>query len=159
METENTFNQDVPQLSLSENSKGYLKTTAFWTKFISIISFISAGILVLAGIFMSIMGAFINSIMPNNADVPMAVMKTMYISLGFFYIVLAIACVFPALYLYRFSQSASNALFTNDNDTFENAVKNMKSYWKFTGIMTIVILGFCILIIPIIFIISFISAL
>jgi len=50
----------------------------------------------------------------------------------------AIVMIFPALYLLRFSQNINKALASHDTLVMEEAFKNMKSFWKFNGIMVIV---------------------
>lgn len=48
-------------------------------------------------------------------------------------------------YLYRFSIQLKAALESNNSATLEKSLKNLKSYWKFTGIITIIVLGFYVL--------------
>jgi len=151
METENVlFNQEVSQLSLSENSKVYLKTTAFWSKLLAIINFIGIGFMVLAGIFM----AALSGTLANSGNIPF---PAFYSGIGLFYIALAVVLLFPTIYLFRFGKKAPLAVESNDSEILDESLKNMKSYWKFTGIMTITIIALCIVIVPITVIISIAS--
>ena len=149
METENTFNS----LSLSEKSCEYVKTTAFWSKLLAIINFIALGFMVLAGIFMI---AF-SGILANAGDVPLP--AAFYCGIGLFYIAIAVITLFPVIYLFRFGKKAPIAVNSNDSEILEESLKNMKSYWKFTGILTIVCIALCVLVVPIMVIVAIASTL
>ena len=142
METENT--QFNPELKLTSEATSYLKTSAGWAKFLAIVNFIGLGFLVLAGIYIFAASSVLFAYTPFPA---------LYSGLGLFYIIMAVVIFFPTLYLFRFSQKAPLAVNLNDSEILEESLKNMKSYWKFNGIMTIILLAICILAIPI-FIIS-----
>ena len=61
------------------------------------------------------------------------------------YILIAILYFFPCLYLYNFSAKMQRALQANDQGSLTDSFKNLKSCFKFLGIMTIVILTFYLL--------------
>ena len=149
METENTFNP----LFLSENAKGYFKTTAFWSKLLAIINFIALGFLVLVGILMTALSSTL-----ANANAGNVLFPAFYSGIGFLYIILAVVLLFPAIYLFRFGKKAPLAINSNDSGILEESLKNMKSYWKFTGIITITCIALCVLIVPIVVIVAFASA-
>ena len=60
---------------------------------------------------------------------------------GFLYLIMIILYVFPTLYLYRSSAAAQLAVEANDNEQVVEFLKNNKSFWKFCGILTIVMLA------------------
>lgn len=129
-QSENLFD-----LQLDQQSSAYLAETARWGKFLSILGFILTGLLLIVGIFM---GSFMASTMSAAEGFG-------GISSSFFTIVyLAIALVyfFPCLYLFRFSTKAQDALRSNDQSSLTEGFKNLKSCFRFMGILTIVILGF-----------------
>jgi hypothetical protein len=133
-------------LEVTENSQNYLKITALWSKFIAIIYFIVIGLMVLCSLLMIPMGALLKSY--TNVPVPFSL-------LGLFYLALALVIFFPALYLFRFSKKTPHALATIDTLELEDGLKNMKSYWKFTGIMMIVAIAISVLVVPIVAIAAF----
>jgi uncharacterized membrane protein len=57
-----------------------------------------------------------------------------------FYIGIAVLYLFPVTYLYRFSNRMRAGLLAIDQNLVTNAFGNLKSLFKFMGIMTIVIL-------------------
>jgi predicted RND superfamily exporter protein len=65
--------------------------------------------------------------------------------LGVVYILLAVLYFFPCLYLLRFSNHMKVALATEDQTRLTTAFENLKSVFKFIGVLTIVILGIYVL--------------
>ena len=59
----------------------------------------------------------------------------------------------------RISKTAEITVESNDNDTMVDFLKNNKSLWKFLGILTIVMIGLSILLVPIMFAVIGLSAL
>ena len=137
------LNQNTQTLEVTENAKMYLKTASSWTNFMAIINFIGIAIMALAGIILLV--ALRNPAM-GVADV---LSGGLYSYVGLFYIALAGIMVFPALYLLQFSQKMKKALASQDTLVMEDAFKKMKAYWKFTGILTIVVIALCIILFPV----------
>jgi hypothetical protein len=144
MDTINDLGQNTQVLEVTENAKKYLKTTSSWTTFMAILSFIGIGFMVLCGIIVLAAGSFLNG--ANYDAVPFS---GFYSFFGLFYIVLAAIMFFPALFLLRFSQKTTKALASQDTLVMEDAFKNMKAYWKFTGILAIIMIALCIIMVPI----------
>ena len=139
MENFDNLEQKQVALEVTDNSKIYLKNTAPWSKFMAILQFIVVGFMALAALIMFAAGSFLGSYLPFPVSF-----------IGLIYLVLAVVIFFPALYLYRFSQKAVNAVVANDALELEESLKNMKRYWKFMGIMTIVMFILSLTIVPII---------
>jgi hypothetical protein len=133
MEHTNDLEQKSPILEVTEDAKAYLKTTATWTSFFAILSFIYVGLMALSGIVVMLGGRFLPSSMGGAG-----------VAIGIVYIIMAIILLIPTLYLYRSSQRTKQALINNDKIILEEAFQNMKSYWKFIGIMTIIIIAIVI---------------
>ncbi len=146
METNDILDQK-PLLEVTENSKKHLKTTASWTNFYAILCFIGVAFLLLGGIMMLAM----RNMMHGFGAVPFSGFTTI---MGIIYIIMAIVMIFPALYLYRFSQRTTKALENHSTPLLEEAFLNMKSYWKFIGIVSIISIALCIIIIPIMIVVS-----
>ena len=152
METIDNLTQNTQPLEITENSREYLKTAASWTRFLAIFSFVAIIFLALVGIIMLTAGNFIEEVSNKvGNDVPF---HGFFRFMGMIYIVLSIVVIFPTLYLFRFSKKTVTALENQDTFVMETAFKNMKSYWKFSGIMAIVALA----LIPVTFIVSIVAA-
>ncbi len=126
------------QLSLNPEIRSFLKETAKWTFFISIIGFIYVGIIVIAGIAMGFSSGF----MPDTGT-PMPISMG---AIGIVYAILGLVTLIPFLYLFRFSTNMSTALRNNSESSLTASFSNLKSHYKFYGIFIIVALGIYVLI-------------
>jgi hypothetical protein len=137
----------IPKDSVMMNDeiKDYLLEVAKWAKFLSILGFIGTAILVLISIFFIISGISMGKFVGTGID-------STY--LGIIYLVLSILYFFPVNYLYKSSKSLKSGIYSSDQDLFTSGFKNLKSFYKFTGIATIVILSIYALIMIIILLIK-----
>ncbi|MFM6936016.1 MAG: DUF5362 family protein [Flavobacteriales bacterium] len=123
------------QIIVSEQSKEFLLETAKWARFLSIVSFVALGIMALVGVSVSFSAfLFSNETNPSNAAFAPA--------LGILYIALGAVYFFPTIYLFRFSSQLKSAILEVDSETLESGFENLKSLFRFTGILTIVTLSF-----------------
>ncbi|MCL2435499.1 MAG: hypothetical protein FWD09_05100 [Lentimicrobiaceae bacterium] len=148
METFDNLEQKTGTLEVTENSKNYLKTASVWSKFIAIVQFVAIVFLILTALSMFAFG----SLMGSYANMPFSLSI-----IGWFYLVIGVVVFFPTRYLYLFAKKAAKAVLMNDTLEMEAAFRNMKSYWKFTGIMMIVALGLSITVIPVVVIAAALS--
>lgn len=121
----------------------YLISISKWMKFFFIMAIISVSLTMMAGLAI-IASASIISDMPDIPDFPVAIVGAIYMAVGALNLV-------PAIYMNRISKAAERTVESDDNNAMLDFLKNNKSLWKFLGILTIVMIGFSILILPIIF--------
>jgi len=144
MNTDNTFNEETlptenqvetkPEtLELTEEINHNLHSAGKWSQFLSILGFIGTGFMVLGGISVSIMTAFIPDTKPNIFPFPMALF-------GVIYIVFAGVYLLPILYLFRFSNSIKQAVALKKQDQLSIAFNNLRAHYKTFGIIMIVIM-------------------
>jgi len=134
--------QSTSNLIISETAIKYLTETRKWSYFLSIMGFITAGILVVVGLIMG----FALSLIPSDQLNAMGLVgSSLGFLMGLIYILIAILYLFPTLYLYKFSQKMKVAISVTNNDELEEAFKNQKSFYKFIGIATIISIGIYIL--------------
>lgn len=120
-------------LQIDPVAHNHLAETAKWARFLSIIGFIFCGLAAVGGLAMA---TVLGSLMPGGTGL----MGTGVLSV--IYIALAALYFFPCLYLYRFATAMRTALAVSDNLKLQEAFGNIKSCFKFMGILTIVILAF-----------------
>ncbi len=126
MESELSNNKS---LKLTDNSLIFMTEVVKWAKFLAICSFVGLGIMVLFGA-----GMIILQFASFKSGIQVLVM-------GIFYILMAALYLFPALYLYRFATACGEAIKKLNDDIFEEGIENLKSLFRFTGILTIIILS------------------
>lgn len=131
---ENTENKEQNETSFTSNSaiNEYLIATSKWGKFLAIMGYIGMGILILIAILMMFGLSSLGKV--SGIKFPVALM-------GFVYIILAVVYYFPVNYLYKFSVRIKKGLNTKDLPTIESGFRNLKSLFKFMGILTIVIIS------------------
>ncbi len=125
---------------VTNKAKGFLATTAFWGKIVSIAGFILTAIIVLAAMGMLFMGSAFSQFSEQMGDLG-GLGAFGGVGIAFVYILGALFYFFPSLYLFNFSQKTQAAIRNSDSLELENAFENLKSLYKFIGIWTVIILG------------------
>ena len=124
-------------LDLTQEAIGYLKTTAKWANFLAIIGFIGVGFMVLAALFV---GTFMSS-MSDFSEISPLIGSGFGLAMTILYLIIAALYFFPTLYLYRFATKTKAAIRDYQTHNLTEGLKNLKSSFKFVGIMIAVILG------------------
>lgn len=107
----------------------HLRATKPWVRFMSVILFITVGLMVLLGLVMMFMPSPAG--MGSSAFGP--VIGIIYILFGGLYLV-------PAFFLHKFASSINDFLQGGGDSAMENALGSQKSFWRFVGILTLVII-------------------
>ncbi len=129
-------------LQLLEESKLYVSSMGKWMKFFAILSCIGAGFMVLAALLLILVGSFI----PLAED--LGVLSRVGTGVvGFIYLIIAAVYIYPIIYLFRASAAARLAIESKDNVQMTEFLKNNKSFWRYCGILTIVLFCFYIVLI------------
>ena len=139
-------------VGLTPLAQQYLDETRPWVRFISIMTFVMAGLMLLLGVVMVSVAVFGGLVARNRGTLGVlgsaiggGVMALVY---------LALACVYiaPGVYLSRYA-AAIKLLRANCNPGgLEDALKHQKSFWRFVGILTVISLavgvaGVCLVIV------------
>lgn len=124
----------LEQLTLTSTSKSFLKETAKWTSFLSILGFILITL-------MLVLAAFSSTIFNMVAKMQPGIPESLGLSLAITYLVLSIIYFFPVYYLLQFSRKMKKALATKNDETLASAFKMLKSHYKFIGVFTIITLS------------------
>ena len=128
---------ELEQLTLTSRAKGFLKETAKWCKFLSILGFLGLGLLFLSSFFISTIYAS----MPQSTSIPFNLGTAMTI----FYIIMIAIYIFPLYYLHQFSVKLKKAVTSKDDEVLASAFEMLKSHYKFVGVFTIIMLSIYIL--------------
>ena len=123
-------------LQVDSGNTPYLTEAAKWAKFLSIIGFITCGLLLLTGIFA---GTFFASLAQLDSELSsMGSIGTVFFAVWF--ICIAVLYFFPSYYLFSFASKMQTAIRNNDQISLNDSFKNLKSCFKFWGIFLIIIL-------------------
>jgi hypothetical protein len=121
------------ELELNQSAKGFLKETAKWAYFLSILGFIGVGLMVVIAIFAGTIFGVIGNMMPG--EIAGKIGAAFGIIITIFYLLLAGLYFFPVYYLYKFASNAKTALQKEDTETLTTSFQYLKSHYKFIGIL------------------------
>lgn len=121
--------QQSPEAKITSQMISSLRSTRPWTKFLAILGFIGAGLFVVIGLLLM----FVKNVFPPANNAPTFIM-------GFLYIIFSSFYFFPSFYLFKYSSSVHRFLTTSRENEMESALSYQKSFWRFLGIMTLVML-------------------
>ena len=131
------------ELKLTSIGISYLDQARKWTYFLSIIGFIFTGIVVIAALFLSSLITKFSGMDSSYGVSGFTAMGTGTVTI--IYLVLAVIYFSLSLFLYRFSTRIKAAVHEHNSAQLEDGLKNLKSYWKLTGILTAVVLSLYVL--------------
>ena len=122
--------------TLSQNSMYYLRNTAPWVKFVSIAGLLMCIILIAFAVII------INAPI-ETTNVYLAKLNSgMKNFIAIIYIFIAIMLLFPCIYLFIYSNRLKKFVRTNNTLSLEKAFAIQRKFWKYIGILTIIILSF-----------------
>ena len=142
--TDETSASSNRELVLENETILCLLETSRWANVLSIIGFIGLG-------FLLIFGLLVGTVM-NNINTP--VFSSFSSGLvSAFYLLLAGIYFMPVLYLFRFASRMKFAIREMNQEALNDAFKNMRSLFRFLGMMTIAIV--CVYVLILISVIMF----
>jgi len=120
-----------------------LARTRGWTMFVSVMLWIGAGFLLLAGIGLLVIGMIGNAAGGENFDEMSNSMGGAIgmVAIGVLYLVFAVLYIFPALKLSKFSSRCSELKNAQTETMLVAALNEMRAFWKFLGISLIVLVS------------------
>jgi hypothetical protein len=125
---------EIPQLTTE--SVSYILKAAKWGKFLAILGFIIAGLLIAGGLLMSfVLNSLTNELVPLNMPFSPKI-------LSFFYILIAGIYLIPVIFLNSFSNNAIKAMNRSSTENLTSSLKNLKNLFVFVGISTVVLIAF-----------------
>lgn len=115
-----------------------LRQTKPWVRLFSILMFIAAGLMVLVGsvaLAASIFGAVAAHGRASGLFGILGLIGTIvYVGIGVLY-------AFPALFLGRYASRIDKLIRSGNSADLESALEAQRSFWKFVGIFTVVVVG------------------
>lgn len=130
-------------IQLQEEVKQYVRSTGRWYNFFAILSIVGIAFMVPTALLFFVAGGFMSEAMAE-AGQPFPAWV-----LGVIYLASAALMVPIVIYLMRASKDAKSAVELNSSEAAVRFLRNTKSFWKFYGILTIVVIALCIIAVPI----------
>src|SRR5450759_3364512 len=127
------------KIEIEQETLKHLNTTRKWAMFVAIIGFIFLGLVIIIG---AIAGTFLTAF--NSGEKSLGIPESlMFVPI----LVIAVIYFFPILFLFRFSKYSSRAIQNFDKLEFNKAIKNLKYYFAYFGILIIISFLYYILVI------------
>ena len=136
--TEQNQQPEPVLLTITEDIRSFIYESSKWTKFLAIVGFVFTGFMILISLSAGSIMSSMNSI--AGAQNPYAAMGTGFLTVLF--LVTAAIYFYPSFILFKFSNAAKQAVLYGDQDSLSIAMGKLKSFFKFWGILLIVLLGF-----------------
>lgn len=124
------------EFQIDNEASGYLSETARWAKFMAIVGFVAAGILVLVIIF----GSNGNNSATRVENLDGSFTYSNYnpvLTKGFLFII-ALIYFFPSLFMLRYAAKMRTALRHDDQLLLNQSLRNLRLWFRFVGILIIV---------------------
>ena len=120
-------------LVIDSTATSHLKESAVWGKFLGVIGFIFSSIIAVVGM---IAGFSISRLGSSYSG------RRLHLAEGggvlLMYLAGAGILFFMSLYLFRFAQKTKMAITTDNQENITEACKNLKLYFRFAGIISII---------------------
>jgi len=126
------------KIEIEQETLNHLNTTRKWAMFLAIIGFIFLGLIIIVGL---IAGTFLTAF--NSGEKELGIPESLMFVPIF---LMAAIYFFPILFLFRFSKHTSHAILTLDKLELNKAIKNLKFYFAYIGILIIVTFSFYIVV-------------
>ncbi len=113
-----------PPISLTESAR-LLDATRPWVRLIGIVLFVTAGIMILAGLAVGVAGGALGQVAS--------------LSLGLVYVLMSALYIMPGLYLVRYAARIREFVTQGQRAAqLESALETQRAFWKFVGVLTVI---------------------
>lgn len=125
-------------VGLTPRAQQYLDETRPWVRFIAILTFLVAGLMLMGGLGLlafSVLGGLAATDRAGFGAIGGAIGGGLLASL---YVVMALLYLAPGTYLFRYASAIARLRATASGGALEEALKHQKSFWRFVGILTVI---------------------
>jgi len=124
------------ELSIDGTGHAYLKDAARWAKFLAIVGFIFCSFFLVFALLAGTLSDIFTSLGSQSFNMVARILITI------FYSGLALLNFFPCLFLYRFAVKMQQALQDSNQEQLNSSFRNMRSFYRFIGVVMILSLCF-----------------
>ena len=120
-----------------------LKGTKGWVKLMAVMLFLGAGLMFLLGLVMASSGAFSSAILSasaGGADLS-GLGGAFGIVIGLIYAAIGLVYLYPGMKLWKYGNRITQLLQDRAATTLEAALNEQRCFWKYIGIMTLIMLS------------------
>lgn len=136
--------QNLFGLNVDQSIKAHLYETAKWGRFLAIVGFIFCGLIVVLGF---VMASTFDNLAGTGVETygDQSPLQGAGIAMMVVYIFMALLNFFACLFLLRFANKMKIALVADDQTRFNESFQQLKSLFRYVGILTIILIAFYLL--------------
>lgn len=125
-------NPEINNIEIGQDTLKHLNTLRKWTMFLAVLGFIFFGLIIILGL---ITGTFFTAFNQSSQsqDLPDYLVIVAFIAL-------ALIIFFPVYFLFSFSKHTSIAVTTHDRKEMHIAIKHLKRFFIYIGVLLIVVI-------------------
>jgi Tfp pilus assembly major pilin PilA len=117
------------ELKITDNMISSMRSTKPWVRFLAIVGFIGIAFMVILGLLMLIFGG---TLFPNKGNPYYSII------MGIFYLISSILYLMPVIYIFKYSSAIGRFLNNKKAFEMESALSCQKSFWKFAGMLCLI---------------------
>src|SRR4029079_4093291 len=126
-------------LSIDPVTKAHLSETARWARFLAIVGLIGIVLMVVGGLAYSIwITSMLQTMQGRYGGFSSNYSTGVAIGSAIIFVIAAAIAFFPMLYMLRFAGQMRTALNSNDQESLNSSFQNLKIYFRYVGIITII---------------------
>jgi hypothetical protein len=116
-------------VAVSDTTVELLRQTRPWVLLLSILAFVGSALMALVGVALAAYGM----LAPGG--------KASQAAVGLVYVPIALFYIYPGIKLWGYGSAIARLMTTRSSADLEDALGQQKSFWKFSGIASVVVLG------------------
>ena len=124
-------------LAIDPSTKAHLSETARWARFLAIAGIVFIVFLVALGVYSSLTISRYED-MFNGYPGQRGFMDSIGVGVTVIYVLMALVAFFPLLFMLRFANQMKDALTSNNQTLLTSSFQNLKIYFRYLGIVTII---------------------
>lgn len=128
----NSDPQNFQSAEVSATVIELLRRTKGWVFFLAILGYIGCGLMVLAALVMMVGMGFISSKVESGLPIG-------FVGLGLIYLVMAAFYIYPCIKLHKYAKAIKSLVQTQSSSDLEDALEHQRGFWKFIGVIALVI--------------------
>ena len=127
-------------LLVNPEIKNYLLEAAKWARFMGLVGYVFVGFLALGAIFASTFMHFMTRNLAQEITNNPFSSGVFTVVMGAYFLLIALIYYFPSRYLHQFGVKTLHALHHHQQISFNQAFSRLKSFFKFFGVFTLIVL-------------------
>jgi hypothetical protein len=129
------------QEGVTQGVVSQLARTKGWVRFLGVLGLIGAGLMMLVGFGVLAAGSTFQKMFASQAGMPGS---GFFFALGIGYLLFGLLFFYPSLKLNSYASAIGSLIYTGRSEDLEAAIEHQRAYWKFVGVILVLMLLFSV---------------